>query len=70
MPPEDHSQAFTRFQMNTETTKWPAENGGTIEFCPCLTCRAEAVRRMIKGNAWANVGMQAKSYSNRPQPGS
>lgn len=34
--------------MNAETTKWPAEDGGAIEFCPCQTCRAEAERRMKK----------------------
>ena len=49
MPPEDRPLAYARFQMAGAVAKWPAEDGGTIEFCPCLTCRAAAVRRMREG---------------------
>ena len=51
MTPEDRPLAFARFQTKTETAKWPAEDGGTIEFCPCLTCRADAARRMRQDQA-------------------
>lgn len=51
MPAEDRPLAFARFQTKTQTAQWPAADGGTIEFCPCLTCRADAARRMRKDRA-------------------
>ena len=45
-PPEDRPPAFARFQITAETTEWPAADGGTILFCPCITSRIEAERRI------------------------
>lgn len=49
MPSEDRPLALARFQITAETTEWPAADGGTILFCPCLTCRIEAERRIRGG---------------------
>ena len=48
MPPEDRPAAWADFQMRGTTTDWRSDDGGTINYCPCRTCRADARRRIKK----------------------
>ena len=49
MPPDDRPAAWADFQMNGITTDWQSDDGGTINYCPCRTCRADALRKMKSG---------------------
>ena len=48
MPPDDRPAAWADFQMHGTTTDWRSDDGGTINYCPCRTCRADALRRIKK----------------------
>ena len=41
MPPDDRPAAWANFQMHGVTTDWQSDDGGTINYCPCRTCRAD-----------------------------
>ena len=48
MPPDERPAAWADFQMRGTTTDWRSDDGGTINYCPCRTCRADARRRIKK----------------------